>query len=71
MFEVKNKLSLVDSKESWMQLTKSKAITAVRRKELITVIIIIPLIVIIKIYNNYSNANNNNNVNKRIDNNDL
>ena len=57
--------------ESWMQMTNSKTITAVRWKELITVIIIIPLIVIIKIYNNYSNANNDNNGNKCIDNNDL
>jgi len=29
MFGVQKKLSLVDSKESWMQLTKSKAITTV------------------------------------------
>ena len=73
MSGVKNKLSLIDSKESWMQLTKSKTITAVRWKELITVIIIRPWIVIIKIDNNYTNANNNNNnnVNKCIDNNDL
>ena len=58
MFGVQKKLSLVDSKESWMQLTKSKAITSVWRKELITVIIIIPLIVIIKIYIAISNYNN-------------